>query len=120
GAGKSYFLLFALAKALECKYPVAFCNRSDSFYFFNKHGPQFIPLAALRPGALPENTLVLCDFQGRAEQPPIYFTNMVSTAFVVQATSPGVVQWKGWWKQRCAEVWTMNPWSEGEVIAARY
>ncbi|KDQ08088.1 hypothetical protein BOTBODRAFT_119043, partial [Botryobasidium botryosum FD-172 SS1] len=118
-SGKSYFLQFALAKALAIKHPVVLCNQENLFYLFTERAGRRVRIGDFND-RLPKNTLVLCDSREGITSPPMHFTEPMSTAFVVQATSPRISRWKEWSKQRNAQIWTMDLWSEEEIAAARW
>jgi hypothetical protein len=118
-SGKSYFLRFALAKALESGRPVAFCLNADSFILFDSDGPKELMYIYVSAHRLPPNTLALCDSNAALSSPPSPFISAESTSFIVQATSPKVARWYEWSKQKRAYIWTMDLWSKEEISAWR-
>jgi hypothetical protein len=118
-SGKSYFLRFALAKALESGRPVALCLNANSFVLFDSDGPKELKYVDVSEHRLPPNTLALCDSNSALSSPPNPFVSPSSTSFIVQATSPKVARWYEWSKQKRAYIWTMDLWSKEEISAWR-
>ena len=118
-SGKSYFLRFALAKALESGRPVAFCLNADFFILFDSDGPKRLMYGYVPDDHLPPNTLALCDSNSLLSTPPAPFASPDSTSFIIQATSPKLVRWYEWTKQKMADIWTMDLWSKEEISAWR-
>ena len=116
-SGKSYFLRFALAKALESARPVAFCHRANFFILFDSDGLKKLKYIDVEEDELPPNTLALCDSNSALSSPPSPFVSRFSTSFIVQATSPKLARWYEWSKQKMADIWTMDLWSKEEISA---
>jgi len=117
--GKSYFLRFALLKALESGRPVAFCYKSNFFLLFDSDGPKKLKYVDVDDDELPPNTLALCDSNVTLSTPLDPFVSPSSTSFIVQATSPKIARWYEWSKQKAADFWTMDLWSKEEISAWR-
>ena len=117
-SGKSYFLRFALAKALESGRPVAFCLNAKFFILFDSDGPKELKYD-VSYHELPPNTLALCDSNSSLSSPPEPFVHPDSSSFIVQATSPKLARWYEWSKQKRAKIWTMDLWTKEEISAWR-
>ena len=60
----------------------------------------------------------LVDSNTNLYSPDPVFTNIHTSFFVVQATSPQAGRWKSWRKELSAEVMVMKPWSWEEIYIA--
>ncbi|KAJ7221687.1 hypothetical protein GGX14DRAFT_430674 [Mycena pura] len=115
GIGKSLFLLYALVQALLAKKPVALCRSPFHFDYFDKDGVTRIKWADAGALKLPPGVIALFDTLKEQESPHNIFIDRLNAAYVVQATSPKVSQYKEWSKQLRAELWPMPLWSRAEL-----
>jgi len=72
-SGKSYFLRFALLKALESGRPVAICLKPNFFLLFDSDGPKRLMYGYVPDDHLPPNTLALCDSNDALSSPRARF-----------------------------------------------
>lgn len=114
--GKSLFLLYALARAIQAHIPVALCDSPENYYLFDDEGVSCQTYDLPRP----PHVLALFDTVPGLEYPKTPFVGNRSDSFIVHATSPKVSRWKMWSKLMNAQMWVMELWNETEIESMRY
>lgn len=110
--GKTFFLAYALVKALQEHIPVAYCEDDSEIVIFYKDGCEtIVPPAAKDSISL--RALCLVDSGAQLTQPPSILSRRNN--FIVQATLPKPDRWRKWSEQRSAWKWVMNLWTKGEM-----
>lgn len=113
--GKTSLLSYLLAFALSEEVFVAWCISSQHIIVFAPGEPPYMILAAdFSLANLPRNALVLCDSAHDNKAPPEAFVHPSAHVFVVQATSPTESRYRGWAKDKEAELWPMDLWTGKE------
>ena len=115
--GKSLFLQYAYAKALQSGIPTIYCNSPGWYWVVDKKGYRRVPLN--RPDVYleeeaEEDTLILVDSSMKMEEPPFHLGEC-HPGYLVHATSPRESRWKEWKKERGGMVWIMDAWTKLEV-----
>ncbi|KAH9931179.1 uncharacterized protein BXZ73DRAFT_77843 [Epithele typhae] len=110
GIGKSLFLRWALLKALSLQQPVVFAASADNFYYFNRGGAKALTAGSLQ--AVPAGTLGLFD-------PPSNIKNYlfdIANLTIVLTCCPNLDHYKTYQKELDAQFWSMDCWSEEEIM----
>lgn len=113
--GKSLFLLYALAHAIQACITVAWCAEPDIYYLFESNGVSRRAYNLIRP----PDILALFDTVPGLASPKRPFVGFTNDSFVVHATST-LSRWEGWSWQANADVWVMDVWNPTEIEYIRY
>ncbi|KAJ7222500.1 hypothetical protein GGX14DRAFT_558596 [Mycena pura] len=115
GIGKTSLLSYLLALALSNEIFVILSLTPDYIIVFPPGElPYKIIAADFSIPNFPRNALVLCESAGKPDPPPSVFVQPSANVFVVQATSPTESRYKGWAKDKEAELWPMDLWTGRE------
>ncbi|KAJ7191385.1 hypothetical protein GGX14DRAFT_407183 [Mycena pura] len=115
GIGKTSLLSYLLALSLSNEIFVVWClSPAYIIVFAPGELPYKILAADFCLANLPRNALVLCDSARNAEAPPEAFVHPSAHVFVVQVTSPTESRYRGWAKDKEAELWPMDLWTGKE------
>ena len=118
-AGKHYFILYAFARAMKERIPVAFCDSPSEYYFCDGTGCRLYPTSPLVLHKVHTGKFFLA-LVGSGESmpvPPRNFLHRSQMCFTIQATSP-LSALRCHWSESIrdgAQYWIMSPWTENEV-----
>jgi Zn-dependent M28 family amino/carboxypeptidase len=108
----SYALLRRIAEARPTVYFES--NDDHGYYKFTESGVTFIQLAEDDPMASDQDVWILAD-----NTPPSPFWTGTRDWLIIDASSPGVQNYKNWTKQAIASTLYMDTWSWAEIVFLR-
>ncbi|KAF7318047.1 hypothetical protein HMN09_00312400 [Mycena chlorophos] len=114
GIGKRLFLFYALALAIHEQRPAVWCDSEERIILFPVGRA---PYALEGQTGWPADAVVFVDSTAHLVQPPAKFLRHGIRNFIVQATSPNERRYKGWAKEKWANLWPMDLWSFEELRA---
>ncbi|KAJ7583442.1 hypothetical protein C8J56DRAFT_1167343 [Mycena floridula] len=115
GVGLSIFLRYALFRALVAKEPVAFCDDSNVFRYFDAAGGRLMSFTEAEHFPFPPRVLALFDTSYYLPTPKLPFSQL---GFVVQAQSLRQAEREPqtWAKDRRVLGWPIRLWADPEMV----
>lgn len=118
--GKSCFIAYAVIQRLRKKQPVAVQILAESFNesyaVFSEQGVSLHPADAQEPLRSHKGIWTFSDSNADVTIPAVAFRT-TPDVHVFQTTSPKVIRWKEWTKQKGVMRYIMNVWSNEEIAA---
>ncbi|RPD78454.1 hypothetical protein L226DRAFT_568090 [Lentinus tigrinus ALCF2SS1-7] len=115
GIGKSFFLFYALARALKERIPVVTCTRPRDCHSYLLNAEGVTTVADVERGLeLPADTIVLYDSD--YEDGPSYYPALSTPALVVHVVRPEAKRWKAAIKYFFPDVWVMGLNTREELV----
>jgi len=116
--GKTSFLFYVLCRRPCAGLPTAFQVNEGLYALFTDDGPIVKKSSGRHP--FPPGTWALADSNAVVSQPCGAFLHSTIDVLVVQTTSPKLMRWKEWSKQRRARMFVMDWITRDEMAALGY